>query len=188
MKKMGYLVLLLASLMMAGGCVKVGQQPATSSSNKTVVTSRQYTTGQLQQRYVKISDAVIKPLNLATYKQPLATIKKTAASSQKTLAAIDLQLADNNSAPALTKALRAYVKAGEQTLTSMTGTNQAAYNSASKAFFTQCQALARQSFGGQLPDSVITLSKRSQAAAKASGSASSSSGSTSSSSPMTSGK
>ncbi|WP_156314344.1 hypothetical protein [Lacticaseibacillus camelliae] len=176
MKRFRRLIILLTVLFAAGGCAKKATKPA-SSSSKTVITSRQYTTQQLQARYVKVADVVIKPLNQASYKQSAETIKASVKTGQAKLNQIALQLADNQSNPALTKALQSYVKAAQTTLTTMVGTDQAAYNTASKNFFTQCQTLGQRDFGGQLPQSVIDYSKRTQAAAKASSSDSTSSSS-----------
>lgn len=186
MKRIRRVMIMLMVLFAAGGCAKKTTKPA-SSSSKTVITSRQYTIQQLQARYVKVADAVIKPLNQASYKQPAETIKTSAKAGQASLEKIELQLADNQSNPALTKALQSYVKAAQNTLTTMVGSDQAAYNAASKTFFTQCQNLGQRYFGGQLPQSVIDFSKRTQAAAKASSAASSSSPQSADSSSSTSG-
>ncbi|MFD1441321.1 hypothetical protein [Lacticaseibacillus hegangensis] len=181
MKRFRQLMTLLGLFLVLGGCAKKPAKQA-SSSSKTVITSRQYTTQQLQARYVKASNAVIKPLNQASYKQPVAQIKASAKTGQAALEKISLQLADNQSNPDLTKALQAYVKAAQTMLTTMVGTDQAAYNAASKEFFKQCQTVGQQYFGGQLPKSVIAFTKRAQAATQASaGSGSSSAPSTSSS-------
>lgn len=174
MKKLGYLMMILAAMLVGAGCGKQDNDAAKSSSQKTVITSRKYTTAQLQKRYVALSDAVITPLNLATYKQPASAIKKAAASGETRVAKVALELADNDSEPALTKALRVYAEAAKQTLKTLSGTDQAAFNAASKEFFNECQSLGQQYFSGQLPESVVTFSKRSQAAAKASEAGSSS--------------
>lgn len=182
MSKLKWLLPVVILVFGLSACKSTESGTATKSSSKqaTVITSKNYTTAELEKRYVKIADVVMKPLEQASYKESQATIKKTATAGQTTLAEVKLELQDNNSNQALTQALLKYLTAAQKMLTTMLGTNQAAYTAASKEFSLQSSTIAKTYFNGQLPASMVNYSKRmsgqtsSSSSAKASSSAKSS--------------
>ncbi|WP_125706306.1 hypothetical protein [Lacticaseibacillus daqingensis] len=159
MKKLTTILITLVAAVTLGGCQQPAKTPTTHST-KTMITSKQYTIAQLRERYVTVTDVAVKPLDLASYKQPEAKLKAAIQSGQKTLARVRLTLVSNITEKPLTDALLKYLDAADQMLTLMTGTDQTAYNAAAKAFSTQCSAIGKTYFGGQLPDSIVNYSKR----------------------------
>lgn len=180
MTKLKWLVPVVLLSIALTGCKQDNKGTTSSSSSaKPAIVSKQYTTAQLEKRYVKIADAVMKPLEQASYQESTATIKKTVTASQATIEQVRLELVDNNSEEALTKALIKYEGVAKTMLTTMIGTSQTAYTTASKNFSTQSSTIAKTYFNGQLPQSMINYSKRMQS--KTSTSSSSSSAASSSS-------
>ncbi|MFD1485510.1 hypothetical protein ACFQ5J_09745 [Lacticaseibacillus baoqingensis] len=149
------------ALFMAG-CHNNDAKPAKqTSSPKTVVTSKQYTTAQLQKRYTTVVDIVVKPLTMASYSQPNSAVKKAAQDGVAEVEKVRLQLVANNSQPAQTKALIAQAQAAETMLKAMvSGTDQAAYNADAKTFMSQTNAIAKTYYNGVIPKSLGTYSQR----------------------------
>lgn len=160
MKRMLRLLPIVGLMLGLVGCKQAHSAATSSSKPKTVVTSKQYTTAQLQKRYVAIVDAVVKPLNMASYTQPTAQIKQAAKAGVTKVDAAGLQLASNTSQPEATQALQKLATAAKTMLTAMNGTDQKAYNADAKAFMDQTSAIAKTYFNGQLPDSLKQYSQR----------------------------
>ncbi|WP_390408052.1 hypothetical protein [Lacticaseibacillus jixiensis] len=160
--KRSWLLILLLSLALVGCKHAPSTQPASSSSIKTVVTSKQYTTSELESRYTKLVDAVVKPLDMASYSKPAAKVKAAAIAQQTTVDDVRLQLVANTSRQQETKALVDLAKTAQTMLKTMTGTDQKAYNAAAKTFMSQTGTVAKQYFGGRVPQSLATYSKRMQ--------------------------
>lgn len=144
-----------------------------ASSSKTVIASKKYTTQQLQARYNKITDAVIKPLSMASYSDSSKNIIKQINVGKGQLQDISLQLQDNTSNPTLNKALINYIKISETMLTQMTGTDKNAYKQTTTEFNKQASSIARTYFNGAFPQSMVTYSQRMSAASSSSASSSS---------------
>lgn len=161
MKQKVWLIPVLTLAMLLAGCKQQDSTAASSSSKaKTVITSKQYTTPQLQKRYATIVDAVVKPLNMASYSQPAAKIKQAAETSQHKIAQIKLQLASNTSQPEATKALQQLATAATAMLSAMNGTDQQAYNADAKTFMNQTSNIAKTYFNGDMPQALTTYSQR----------------------------
>ncbi|WP_461216026.1 hypothetical protein [Lacticaseibacillus sp. GG6-2] len=161
MKRKVWLIPVLTLAMLLAGCKQHDATAASSSSKaKTVITSKQYTTTQLQKRYTTIVDAVVKPLNLASYSQPPAKIKQAADAGIHTVEQVKLQLASNTSQPAATKAIQQLATAATTMLTAINGTDQKAYNADAKTFMTQTSNIAKTYFNGNMPLSLTTYSQR----------------------------
>lgn len=158
MKKFGIVVVL--GLALAGCGQKNASASSASSKPKTVITTKQYTTAQLQKRYVKIVDAVVTPLDLASYSKSTATIKQAVTKGKRQIANVQLQLADNNGQPKLNQALKQLSQAATTMLTAMVGKDQAAYNTAAKAFMSQTNAIAKTYYNGSIPQKLSVYSQR----------------------------
>ncbi|WP_125711153.1 hypothetical protein [Lacticaseibacillus porcinae] len=151
----------LALMLTLAGCGQKKANPTASSSKpKTVLTTKQYTTAQLQKRYVTIVDAVVDPLDLASYSKPTATIQQAATKGKQQIADVQLQLADNSGQPALNTALQKLGKAATAMLTAMVGKDQATYNTTAKTFMSQTNTIAKTYFNGQIPPKLNVYSQR----------------------------
>ncbi len=161
MKRSVWAIPVLGLGLLLAGCKQHDTTASSSSSKaKTVITSKQYTTAQLQKRYTAIVDAVVKPLDMASYSQPTAKIKKTAAQGVSVVNKIKLELDSNTSQAAETKALQKLATDASAMLTAMGGTDQKAYNADAKTFMAQTSQLAKTYFNGKLPQSLATYSER----------------------------
>lgn len=168
--KRSWVVILLLSLVLVGCKHAASSQPASSSSAKTVVTSKQYTTSQLESRYTKLVDAVVKPLDMASYSQPAAKVKQAAQTQLGVIDDVRLQLVANTSQAAETKALVTLAQAAQAMLQAMNGSDQKAYNAAAKTFMDQTSTVAKTYFGGRIPQSLVTYSNRMRQTAQSSSS------------------
>lgn len=158
MKK--FWIIAVLGVALAGCGQKATSSSSASSKPKTVITTKQYTTTQLQKRYVKIVDAVVDPLNLASYSKPTAEIKQVATKSQQQIADVQLQLADNSGQPELNRALQKLSQAAKAMLTAMVGKDQTAYNATAKTFMTQTNTIAKTYFNGSVPSTLTIYSQR----------------------------
>ncbi len=157
MKKIWIMAVLGVAL---AGCGQKKPSATASSKPKTVITTKQYTTTQLQKRYVKIVDAVVTPLDLASYSKPTATIKQAAATGKQQIADVQLQLASNSGQPALNRALEHLGKTATAMLTQMVGQDQQTYNATAKDFLSQTSTIANTYFNGKLPTKLKVYSQR----------------------------
>lgn len=158
MKK--FWIVAVLGLALAGCGQKAASSSSSSSKPKTVITTKQYTTAQLQKRYVKIVDAVVDPLDLASYSKPTAEIKQAASKGRQQIDDLQLQLADNSSQAALTSALQKLSKAAKAMLTAMVGKDQGTYNATAKTFMTQTNTIAKTYFNGNIPQKLSIYSQR----------------------------
>ncbi|WP_179396328.1 hypothetical protein [Lacticaseibacillus absianus] len=159
MKKIMTIALIGLTTGLMLGCHQAA--PATPSHRtRTVISSKQYTTTELQARFTKVTDAAVKPLDLASYQQADTKIKAAIKAGTATLTAVRLQLVSNQTEPALTKALIAYLETATKMLQALAAGEQATFNTQAKAFSTQCSRIGRQYFKGQLPESIVNYSQR----------------------------
>lgn len=158
MKK--FWIVAVLGLALAGCGQKASDASSSSSKPKTVITTKQYTTAQLQKRYVKIVDAVVKPLDLASYSKPTTEIKQAASTGKAQIADVQLQLAANSGQPELNSALQKLGKAATAMLTAMMGKDQATYNADAKTFMTQTNTIAKTYFNGSIPSTLTIYSQR----------------------------
>lgn len=158
-KKIWILSLLLLSLTMAG-CQKQKATKPASSSSKTIITSKKYNTKELQSRYEKIVDAVVKPLDMASYSQPNDVIKKQVTTSRETVDNVRLELVSNTSLKDQTQALVKLAGEADTMLEAMVGQNQDDYNAKAKVFMSDTSDLAKKYFNGGVPESLSNYSKR----------------------------
>ncbi|KRM72729.1 hypothetical protein [Lacticaseibacillus brantae] len=159
MKKytLGLAVLATISLGLAG--CQNNQKSASSSSIKTTIKSNQYNAQALQKRYDKICDQVISPLTAIRYSATMAELKKQTAKNQQILDDINLELQNNTSVPALTKALTQYVTISKAVLTDIANNNPDTFKTDSQKFSTLTNQIAQQYFQGELPKSMVTYTK-----------------------------
>ncbi|MCI1986877.1 MAG: hypothetical protein LKJ69_09825 [Lactobacillus sp.] len=173
MKKTALLAI-IPLLFTLAACGQGKKATSSSSSQKTAVLSKQYTTTQLEKRYGTIVDAVVKPLDMASYERPTAEIK---ASVTKQLGVIDevrLQLDGNNSQPDETQALITLADDGKTMLNDMLGQDQKKYNASAQTFMSQTTTVSKKYFAGRMPQSVLTYSARMRNQVSSSASSSSS--------------
>lgn len=159
-----WLLITIICLTMVGatGC----QSKASKSSQdagSTMIKTNHYTKNDLQKRYTRISDIVMKTMTKVSLQSDSKEISKTAKKGLGQLDDIRLELANNKTEDGLTKALTNYNKLGSELLTSAINNDAKTYQANGQGFFKQAVSVGEKYFGDQIPQSIRNFANNQQA-------------------------
>lgn len=148
------IIALLSATMLLTACHS--QSSASDSAARSSSVDRNQSTYELQQKYVALTDAAMKPVTLVNQQSKSANnqLSDSLNTATQSIDQLNTELKHNRTHVKLTKALLHYSQTITSLLTTLKNANNSAYSRNFIALNTEAQQIAKKYFNGEQPDSL----------------------------------
>ncbi len=155
-KSLTLLTAVLSMGLLLGGCGKQSQKNQTKAESTSLASKQHLSNFQLQQKYVALTDAAMKPVNLINQQTDSSNQKLSASltSTKQKVQKIQKELRANQNNPKLTKSLQHYAKTILTLVSSVGSSNNNSYSTSFTKLNTEAHDIAKTDFNNEIPDSL----------------------------------